>query len=107
MSPPRILIADHEIDSRELLIDCLKDGSSEVIGVCDGEEALAAVNTRNIDVLIADITRWDVINVDLLSLSWKKLTEFSHVASPADYAIWITILNRSPHCCIYVRRMVF
>lgn len=50
----RILVAEDSPDSRELLIMLLRNAGHTVVGVCDGREALAAIEKENFEVVFMD-----------------------------------------------------
>jgi len=50
----RILVAEDSPDSRELLTMLLRNAGHTVVGVCDGREALAAIEKGNFEVVFMD-----------------------------------------------------
>jgi CheY-like chemotaxis protein len=52
----RILVADDTDSIRALYRKLLASDGHEVIDVCDGEAALAAVQTHHPDVILLDVT---------------------------------------------------
>jgi CheY-like chemotaxis protein len=52
----RILVVDDEPQLRLLLVDTLQTIGYEAVGVADGEEALSALRTQPVDLVISDIS---------------------------------------------------
>jgi two-component system, cell cycle response regulator DivK len=55
MSPKRILIADDNLASRELIKEVLESSGYEVIEAADGEEAVAGARRAVPDLILVDI----------------------------------------------------
>jgi DNA-binding NtrC family response regulator len=67
MSSARILIAEDDDASRQLLIDYLQQEGYEVEGVPDGEAALSKIQSQITDVLITDLKMPKLDGMSLLS----------------------------------------
>jgi len=50
----RILVAEDTTESRELLVELLRNGGHTVLGVCDGREALDALEKDRFEVVFMD-----------------------------------------------------
>ncbi len=50
----RILVAEDTTESRELLLELLRNGGHTVVGVCNGREALDALEKERFDVVFMD-----------------------------------------------------
>lgn len=66
MPPARILLADNDTDTRELLVGILEDAGYEVQPCATVESALEALKEARFDLLIAEIRMRPVGGLDLL-----------------------------------------
>jgi len=65
MTEQKIVIAEHDHETRRMLVSCLEECHLNVSGVMDGEEALSLINSRTVDILITDL---DIPKIDGLTL---------------------------------------
>lgn len=67
MNSVKILIAEDDSESRQLLTEYLKQAGYEVLGINNGEDALSIIHKQNIDVLITDLKMPKLDGMTLLS----------------------------------------
>ncbi|MDD5673535.1 MAG: diguanylate cyclase [Chitinivibrionales bacterium] len=79
-----VLIVDDEQAICDFLADALED-SYQVTTFLSAQEAIAAVNARDFDVVIADLTMPDGSGIDVLKQA-KKKDEFTEVIIVTGYA---------------------
>jgi DNA-binding NtrC family response regulator len=72
-SAGRILIFDDEATIREGLVDVLADEGYDVVGVSDGEKAIAANAEANYDIVITDLRMPAIDGLEVL----RRIREFS------------------------------
>lgn len=86
MTETRIVIAEHDHDTRRMLVSSLENCNLKVSGVMNAEEALSLINSQSVDILIADL---DLPKMDGMSL----LTSAREINS--DMIIFMTAKNAS------------
>lgn len=62
---PRILIAEDDVKSKELLQQTLETWSHDIVATSDGSEALAKAQSENFDLLVTDWMMPELNGVDL------------------------------------------
>lgn len=67
MDTARILIADDESATRDMLTKFLRQEGYEVIGVKDGDDAFAVIQNQDVDILITDLKMPKMDGMSLLS----------------------------------------
>ncbi len=72
MNLAKILIAEDDGETRELLVDYLEQEGYDVVAVKDGEDALAVIHKQEVDVLLTDLK---MPRLDGMSLLSKVKTE--------------------------------
>ena len=53
----KILVVEDESDTRELLVDILRDSGYDVVEAGDGGDALAVVNQERPDIILLDVMK--------------------------------------------------
>jgi DNA-binding response OmpR family regulator len=64
--PPRVLIVDDNLESRELLARRLQRETFEVVQVASGREALDLIDPRRFDLALVDVMMPDMNGLDVL-----------------------------------------
>ena len=65
---PRVLLAEDDVDARELLATLLRDAGYDVEAVGDGRDALAAIMRKRPSVLITDCNMPNMTGNELLEV---------------------------------------
>src|SRR6185295_6984176 len=62
----RLLIVDDEVALMQSLCEALRDQGFEAVGFTNPSQALAALNERSFDLLLADLAMPDINGIELL-----------------------------------------
>jgi DNA-binding NtrC family response regulator len=65
----RVLVVDDRMEMAEMIADHLRDRGYEAMALSSGQEALRALRTHRVDVLVTDLRMPDIDGFDLLSAS--------------------------------------
>jgi two-component system chemotaxis response regulator CheY len=95
MAVVRILIAEDHTDVREAIRVMLEEAGCEVLEAKDGKEALRALRSRSVDLVLCDVFMPEVDGLELICALRKEFPQLKIVVMSGGWSIFAENMLRT------------